>query len=108
MKFGDPFDEQLALQGPPAIFTPTPKGELKLDLFRTRDAWQRTNGVPAHEVCHCLFRDHATGYVQYVLATSPELCAPERADVARYPSAAAALEALSTFGRPPVARGPFP
>jgi hypothetical protein len=93
MRFADRFDEILAKEGPAAVFTHTSDGELKVDLLRTRDAWQRVTGTPTRDDCHCLSRDHATGFVQYVFATSPELCTSPRADVTRFPSEEAALEA---------------
>ncbi len=106
LAFADRFDAILAREGPAAVFTRTPDGDLKLDVFRTRDAWQRARTeTPDREPCHCLFRDRATGWVQYVLVTSPELCWNEpRADVTRYASADEALRALEEIGRPPVVR----
>ena len=41
LEFADRFDGILARDGPAAVFTRTPDSQLKLDLFRTRDAWQR-------------------------------------------------------------------
>jgi hypothetical protein len=107
VEFADRFDEILAREGPAAVFTRTPDGDLKLDVFRTRDAWQRARSeTPLREECHCLYTDRATGWVQYVLVTSPELCWNEpRADVARYASAEEALAALAAIGVPPVRRG---
>ena len=104
VEFADRFDEILAREGPAAVFTRTPDGDLKLDVFRTRDAWQRARTeTPPREPCHCLYTDRATGWVQYVLVTSPELCWNEpRADVERYASAAEALAALAELGNPPV------
>jgi hypothetical protein len=106
LEFADRFDEILAREGPAAVFTRTPDNQLKLDVFRTRDAWQRARTEsPPLEPCHCLYTDNATRFVQYVLVTSPELCWNEpRAKVERYPSAEAALEALAAIGAPPVRR----
>jgi hypothetical protein len=79
-------------------------------LFRTRDGWSR---VPAgqhlpHELCHCLYRDRATGFVQYILVTSPALYAAHpRADVRRYPNQPDALESLSRLGRPAILGNPW-
>ena len=105
--FGDRFDAQLANDGPPAVFTVNADHELRLHPDRTRDAWQRVDDavVPTVESCHCLYRDRATGWVQYVLVTSPALCAQHpRADIWRYDSPAAALAALSGLGAAPVWR----
>lgn len=106
LPFSDPFDQAMAEQGPPALFTLTADGELRLHSDRTRDAWQRQEGgVPAaRETCHCLLHDHGTGWVQYVLATSPLLLADHpRARVWRFPTEAAALAALTHLGPVPVA-----
>lgn len=108
LSFGDPFDQALARTGPPAVFTLSADGELRLQADRTRDAWQRLadGHPPLHEACHCLLRDHATGWVQYALITSPALCnAHPRADIWRYDSEEEALQALSRAGQPPVWRG---
>lgn len=108
LEFCDPFDAALAAVLP-AIFTVDADGRLRLDADRSRDAWARCAGPPGFEPCDCLFRDRATGWVQYALVTSPALCeAHPRADIARYPSVEAALEALSRLGRPPVWRGDWP
>lgn len=106
--FADAFDQALAEAGPPALFTHSPDGELKLDLIKTRDAWDRLAHPPERDPAHCLLRDEATGYVQYVLATSRALVAEHpRASVVTFDSAGAALEALAELGSPPVVRGPF-
>ncbi|MDG1481270.1 MAG: hypothetical protein P8R54_16880 [Myxococcota bacterium] len=102
--FRDTFDRIQAERGPPAVFIVDAEGEIKVELVRTRDSWQRLEGaVPAYGICHCLFRDRATGFVQYILVTSPELCASHpRADITRYPDQPTALAALSALGRPPL------
>ncbi|MCK6505826.1 hypothetical protein L6R53_20965 [Myxococcota bacterium] len=108
LSYADDFDRVLAASGPPAVFTLTADGELRLHADRTRDAWQRLAGgaAPPHEPCHCLLRDQATGWVQYALVTSPVLCASHpRADVWRYADEAEALAALARAGQPPVWRG---
>jgi hypothetical protein len=108
--FRDPFDELLAIQGPPALFTMDAEGELRLDPFRTRDGWSRIppEATPSHSLCHCLFRDRATGFVQYVLVTSPALYdAHPRADVRRFAHQQEALDALRALGEPPVVTDPW-
>ncbi len=101
--FRDTFDAVQAEHGPPAMFTVDAEGEIQVDLVRTRDGWQRLDVVPEYGVCHCLFRDRATGFVQYILVTSPQLCADHpRADITRFPDQPAALAALSALGRPPL------
>ena len=104
--FRDPFDAVQAASGPPSIFTVDAEGEIKVDLVRTRDGWQRLDVVPTYGVCHCLFRDRATGFVQYVLVTSPQLCADHpRADITLFPDQPAALDALAAMGSPPIQHG---
>lgn len=112
LPFCDPFDRAMAERGPPAVFTLTADGELRLHPDRTRDAWQRLAGAgtpsqaPPHAACHCLLRDHGTGWVMYALVTSPALCASHpRADLWRYDTEEEALAALARAGRPPVWRG---
>ena len=97
------FDEAMLLTGPPAVFTIDSKGCLGLDEWRTREHYGRIEAVPAREVCHCLYRDRATGFVQYVLLTSAELCAEHpRQDITRYPDQGTALSRLAELGDPPI------
>ena len=105
LPFRDSFDALQAESGPPSVFTVDADGELWMDLTRTRDGWQRLETAPTYGVCHCLFRDRATGFVQYVLVTSPQLCREHpRADITRYPDQPAALAALAALGSPPIQR----
>lgn len=107
--FGSDFDRRLAQVGPAAHFTQDADGELRLADDRTREAHERVAEPHPSQWCHCLYRDRATGFVQYLLVTSPALCADHpRADIARYPSQAEALAALAACGVPPVVRGPWP
>ena len=106
--FRDPFDQRLAEEGPPAIFGLDADGELSLDLVRTREAWAEASGLVEHEPCHCLIRDNATGWVQYVLITSPSLCRHHpRADIVIMQDQQMALKALSDLGVPPVCVQPL-
>ncbi len=94
-----PFDEALASDGPPAIFTLDHKGRLGLDEARTREAWTRLEGVGPHEQIHCLFEDKATGWHQYVLVTARSLCTDHpRARIHVFASAEEALASLATMG----------
>ena len=107
LHFSDPFDQAVAERGPPAMFTINADGELRLHPDRTRDAWQRCAGEvgPRTPPCHCLLRDQGTGWVQYVLVTSPLLVADHpRADAWRFGTEAAALDALAALGTVPVAQ----
>ena len=89
--FIEDFDRILAETGPPAVFTINQEGVLQLDPMRTRD-FRKQNSPPFHhEACHCVLVDHATGWPQYALITSPGLCSNPRAEVKRFPDEAAAL-----------------
>ena len=97
------FDAAMLESGPPAVFTVDAKGQLGLDEWRTREHYGRITGELVREVCHCLYRDRATGFVQYVVVTSPQLCASHpRQDVSQYDDQAAALAVLATLGNPPI------
>ena len=75
LDFSDEFDRVLAHNGPAALFTFSHEGELRVDVLRTRNFWQRCDVVPtAIEWCHCVLIDKATGWPQYALLTSPALC----------------------------------
>ena len=98
-----PFDQAVREQGPAAVFTIDAKGRLGLDELRTREHYGRIEGDKPQSECHCLFRDRATGFVQYVLLTSPELCVDHpRQDITRFADQAGALEALRALGNPPI------
>lgn len=100
------FDDQLMQAGPPAVFSIDAKGRIGLDDMRTREHYNRVEAPVDFEACHCLYRDHATGFVQYLLVTSPALCASNpRADIERFVDAESALAALADLGNPPIQRG---
>ena len=103
MDWRSPFDREMALSGPPAIFTVDAKGRLGVDEARTRETWCRVGGEPQRKTGHCLFTDRATGWVQYVLVTSEAFCLHHpRADIECFASEAAALNALAALGPLPV------
>jgi hypothetical protein len=107
--FGSEFDRRLAEQGPGAVFTRDADGELRLADTRSREQHALVPEPHPLAWCHCLYRDRATGFVQYLLVTSPALCASHpRADIARFPTQADALDALDRLGVPPVFRGSWP
>lgn len=99
MDWRSPFDEEMAAHGPPAVFTVDAKGRLGVDEARTRETWCRVGGSPKRGECHCLFTDVATGWVQYVLVTSEELCREHpRAGIERFDTEEQALQALAALG----------
>jgi len=92
MEFLDPFDERLAKEGPPAIFTLNHEGCLQFDLLRSRDITRQNPNPQKKEWCHCVYIDSATGWPQYILSTSPDLCLHhQRAKIIRCASYEAAL-----------------
>ena len=105
MEFASAFDEALASGGPAALFLPDREGKLRFDVDRTRDCWERAPGP--HSLCHVwlLLRDHDTGFVNLVLATSPSLLVVHpRADVRSYADRESADLARTSIGTPPVSR----
>jgi hypothetical protein len=102
------FDAILMRSGPPAVFSIDGKGRLGLDEMRTREHYNRVDPPVPFEPCHCLYRDHATGFVQYLLVTSAALCATHpRADIHRFDDAESAMAVLSELGDPPIRPEPF-
>jgi hypothetical protein len=98
-----PFDQAMAESGPAAVFTLDHGGRLGIDEARTRETWCRLAGPDGREACHCLFRDRATGFVQYVLVTAVNFYeAHPRADTVRYSSAEEAMSALAQLGPMPI------
>ncbi len=108
--FSSSYEASVYDEGVPALFTVNARGELRLDVIRTNDAWGRLHPVvPSREPAHCLLRDRATGWVQYVLVSAVSLVEEHpRMDLAVYPSQDAALQALSSIGELPVCKGTFP
>ena len=103
------FDAAMLETGPPAVFTVDAKGQLGLDEWRTREHYGRLKGELLREICHCLYRDRATGFVQYVVVTSPQLCATHpRQDITRCRDQADALQTLAALGNPPLSSDPLP
>lgn len=93
MEFLDDFDERLAKEGPPCVFTMNYEGCLQFDLLRTRDIARQNPNATRKEWCHCVFVDDETKWPQYVLCTSPELCIRhERSSITRFSSFDEALQ----------------
>ena len=88
IKFADPFDCELASNGPAGLFTMNHEGELQFDLFRTRD-WRRrfvTTKTPLITSWnHCVCVDTETQWPMYVLITASELvCSDNHTSVQKY------------------------
>ena len=74
MEFLDDFDERLAKEGPPCVFTMNYEGCLQFDLLRSRDISRQNPNATTRKWCHCVYVDRQTLWPQYVLCTSPDLC----------------------------------
>lgn len=108
MLFCNPFDAELAVQGPPAVFLKDRQGFWRHEPTWTRDAWGRLPGPHAFEPAWALLRDHATGFVTLAYCTAPALLATwPRADVRFFGSCEEAESARAAFGHPPVHKEPW-
>lgn len=110
LAFSSSYEAAVFDGGVPALFTVNARGELRLDVVRTNDAWGRLHPAePARRPAHCLLRDRATGWVQYVLVSSVDLVAEHpRMDLAVFETQAEALAVLRGLGELPLVRGDFP
>jgi len=105
VEFCNPFDEQLARQGPAGVFMLDPEGAWRFEANWSRDAWQRSPGPHDLGWRFVLLRDRHTGFVQLALATSPNLLAEHpRSDVRQFAALEEALAERERFGRPPLCR----
>lgn len=87
------------------MFLVDPEGNLRFDSEWTRDAYARVPAPRERAWRWVLARDRGSGYVQLVLATSPELLAAHpRLDVRSFVDRALAVAALRALGRPPIDR----
>lgn len=109
--FGTEFDRRLAWGAVGAVFTLDGDRELRLCGDRSREAHAAaTDAAPiqADRWHHCLYRDRATGFVQYILVTSPTLCESHpRADIVRFATQSEAFTALASLGELPLVKGVF-
>lgn len=117
-EYCNPYDAALAAHGPACVFLRDPEGRFRFDAEWTRDAWGRAADraaalgvsaeLPAHSPVWALARDNDSGYVQIVLATSPDLLHHHpRLAFRVYPSFHDAEQALVALGRPPLAVEPW-
>ena len=96
LSFVDPFDQQLAEEGPAALFTFTHQGELQVDVMRTRELRRQNLGPFPLEQCHCIVIDSKTNWPQYALITSKRLCLNyDRGTIQVYATFQVAMESLA-------------
>lgn len=102
-RFASWWDRRLAAEGPPAIFTLDPRGDLRVDPERTREA-ELLVGVPdRREPAHYVLTDGVTGVRLYLYVTHPLLatCQP-RGTVERFPHPRLAIaQAVEQWAVPP-------
>ncbi len=108
MEFANPFDEQLALHGPPAIFLFARDGLLRFDETWTRDAYGRAEGPHERRPVWALLRDQGTGFVMMVYSTAASLLEDHpRLQVRMYDTRDVAEHARASFGEPPLSDEPW-
>ncbi|GDX82140.1 hypothetical protein LBMAG42_39510 [Deltaproteobacteria bacterium] len=99
MTFASLFDAASFHEGPAAVFTPDPRGNLRIDPERTRELWLLNPNAQGREAAVYVLTDQATG-VKMVLATNfPKLLdSLPRADVRRVSDyASARAEAMQQW-----------
>lgn len=69
MRFASLYDEACFRDGPPALFTPDPRGNLRVDPERTREIWLLQPSPSGREAAVYVLTDRATG-VKMLLATN--------------------------------------
>ncbi len=103
MPFCSAFDEVLAHHGPAAVFLLDREAMYRFAPNWTRDAWTRSAGPHEPGWTWWLARDHASGFVQLVMTTSPTLLGDHpRFALRRFDGEAEALKARDALGRPAV------
>ncbi len=108
MDFCSPFDEQLALHGPPGVFLRDSDGVWRFQPTWTRDLWGRSPGPHEHGLTYVLARDEASGFVMLLLVTSPTLLQEHpRLQLRPFDSLEAATAAHRALGDPAVVPTPW-
>ncbi len=117
LPFASPFDERLYAEGPPALFTLDPRGELRVDPERTReilllcpDLDSRGGGTSPRNAPRTesdttwVLTDTVTGLRMVLVATHPALAALQpRGTAEAAPSFEAALAQVRAQWAPPSA-----
>lgn len=98
MRFASIFDERLFLDGPPAIFTLDPRGQLRVDPERSREIYIMLD-PGAREPGFYVLTDRATGVKMLLVVTHPVMAERQpRAIARRFPDyASAAAEAVQEW-----------
>lgn len=96
MRFASLYDEACFRAGPAALFTPDPRGNLRVDPERTREVWLLQPHPEGREDAVYLLTDRATG-VKMLLATNCPILAElqPRGTVERLPDYATARAAVA-------------
>ena len=97
MRFASDFDLHAFHEGPAAIFTPDPRGNLRIDPERSREMWLVDPGPHSRDAGVYLLCDSATG-VRMLLATNAAalVTAQPRGSVVRCRDYDSALSELRT------------
>ncbi len=101
-EFISELDEEVANHGPAAVFTLNHEGSLQLDILRSRD-FRSQNSPPyplSPKPLHCVLVDESTGWPQYALITSTNLCQNHsRAQILVFEEEDAALAEIEVLKR---------
>ncbi|MBM4367971.1 MAG: hypothetical protein FJ102_17290 [Deltaproteobacteria bacterium] len=98
MRFASVFDERLFHEGPPAIFTLDPRGQLRVDPERSREIYMMLD-PGARAPGFYVFTDRATGVRMLAVVTHPAMAERQpRALVQRFADyASAAAQAVQEW-----------
>jgi hypothetical protein len=103
MRFASVFDEAAFHEGPAAIFTPDPRGNLRVDPERSREMWLVVPPPHAREPVVYLLTDAVTGVRMLLATNAPGLVhAQPRGTVERLPDYDTALARLRSQWPVPV------
>lgn len=75
MTFASKYDEAAFFHGPPAVFLPDPRGNLRVDPERTRELWLEVPEPAGGEGGVYVATDRATGVKMVIASNAPALVA---------------------------------
>ncbi len=75
MTFASHYDEAAFHHGPPALFLPDPRGNLRVDPERTRELWLELPEPTGHEAVVYVATDRITGVKMVIATNCPALAA---------------------------------